>query len=194
MKTNGGQVQTVSIIATISELAHNQRSAITSDHQPDKVPPLQELRYPLHLPSLPAPPSPPPGPRSHPPPPPLNPRSPKMTVPATMMVPRTAAAASSTPHQTVNGHTMTKLERLNVSAIVRPNFDELSNGLVKSEYMNSTNVRRMEEGERRRRRVKKTGMARSGGRGQGQTPDWIRDIFGIAKKGNLEQLVSNFIK
>ena len=26
-------------------------------------------------------------------------------------------------------------------------------------------------------------------RGQGETPDWIRQLFGFAKKGNLERLV-----
>ena len=42
---------------------------------------------------------------------------------------------------------------------------------------------------RRRRRVK--GRSSSGrGAGQGETPDWIRELFALARRGNLDKLVS----
>jgi hypothetical protein len=42
------------------------------------------------------------------------------------------------------------------------------------------------DGERRRRRRRMKG--RSGG--QGDMPDWIRELFALARRGNLEKLVS----
>jgi hypothetical protein len=42
------------------------------------------------------------------------------------------------------------------------------------------------ERRRRRRRVK----GREAG-GQGETPDWIRELFALARRGNLDKLVSH---
>ena len=69
-------------------------------------------------------------------------------------------------------------------------FDEFSSGLNRSGFLNST-MKSMEPelGERRRRR-KKVRNVKNGTRGPGETPDWIKELFNFAKKGDLEQLVS----
>ena len=49
-------------------------------------------------------------------------------------------------------------------------------------------------GDRRRRKkkIRNVKNLRNGVRGQGETPDWIKQVFDFAKKGDLEQLVSSF--
>jgi len=74
-----------------------------------------------------------------------------------------------------------------VNGLVRPNFDEFSSGLGKAPYLNST-LKIDSDTERRRRRVKKPRSNIRVGRGQGETPDWIRELFGFARKGNLDRL------
>lgn len=216
MKGNNGQVQTVSIIDTISELANNQgdrakltqlskssrnqspgnASRISSRNQsPGRATNLQ-----LQLaPNPRLPPSPPSGPRSHPPPPPLNPRSPKVTVPSNLLAtninigPQSLKPMSLTsrtsPSSQYNGsnYSVNKLGSIHVTGLVRPNFDEFSSGLGKAPYLNST-LKIDSDIERRRRRVKKPRSNIRVGRGQGETPDWIRELFGFARKGNLDRL------
>ena len=46
------------------------------------------------------------------------------------------------------------------------------------------------ESERRRRRNKKSGGSRPSAGGSGDTPDWIRNVFVICRRGQLEKLVS----
>ena len=69
-------------------------------------------------------------------------------------------------------------------------FDEFTSGLDRSGFLNST-MKSLETdlGERRRRR-KKIRSVKNGARGPGETPDWIKELFSFAKKGDLEQLVS----
>merc|ERR1719367_1465440 len=65
------------------------------------------------------------------------------------------------------------------------NFDDFSSGLNKTGYLNST---MNDLGDRRQRRRKKIRNVKTGVRGQGETPDWIKELFNFAKKGNLEKL------
>ena len=71
-------------------------------------------------------------------------------------------------------------------------FDEFGSGLNRSGFLNST-MKSLETdlGERRRRR-KKVRNVKNGARGPGETPDWIKELFNFAKKGDLEQLVSSY--
>ena len=86
----------------------------------------------------------------------------------------------------------TKLSASNNSAVSMNNFEEFSSGLDTSGFLSSTIAgpeRPVARDSRRRtrgRRLKKNLEVR----GQGETPDWIRQLFGFAKKGNLERLVS----
>jgi len=216
MKGTSGQVQTVSIIDTISELANNQgdrakltqvakssrnqspgnASRISSRNQsPGRATNLQ-----LQLaPNTRHPPSPPSGPRSHPPPPPLNPRSPKVTVPSNLLATninigpqsfkQMSLTSRTSPSSQYNGsnYSVNKLGSIHVNGLVRPNFAEFSSGLGKAPYLNST-LKIDSDQERRKRRMKKPRSNIRVGRGQGETPDWIRELFGFARKGNLDGL------
>ena len=44
-------------------------------------------------------------------------------------------------------------------------------------------------GEDRRKRYRKGGRGSKKTGGEGQTPDWIRELFLVVKRGNLENLV-----
>ena len=218
MKGNNGQVQTVSIIDTISELANNQgdRAKLTqlSKSSRNQSPgnasristrnqsPGRAANLQLQLaPNSRLPPSPPSGPRSHPPPPPLNPRSPKVTVPSNLLATninigpqsfkQMSLTSRTSPSSQYNGsnYSVNKLGNIHVNGLVRPNFDEFSSGLGKAPYLNST-LKIDSDSDRRRRRVKKPRSNIRVGRGQGETPDWIRELFGFARKGNLDRLVS----
>ena len=89
----------------------------------------------------------------------------------------------------------TKLSASNNSAVSMNNFEEFSSGLDTSGFLSSTIAgpeRPVARDSRRRtrgRRLKKNLEVR----GQGETPDWIRQLFGFAKKGNLERLVSYWL-
>ena len=65
------------------------------------------------------------------------------------------------------------------------NFEEFASGLESSGYLNSTMAGQERPGVVRDTRRRLRGRVR----GQGETPDWIRQLFGFAKKGNLERLV-----
>ena len=65
------------------------------------------------------------------------------------------------------------------------NFEEFASGLETSGYLNSTMASQERPVVTRENRRKLRGRVR----GQGETPDWIRQLFGFAKKGNLERLV-----
>ena len=71
-------------------------------------------------------------------------------------------------------------------------FNNLFVGLTGAPYLNSTLRPSAAGGEadRRRRRTR-----RGGGRGggQGETPDWIRDLFVLVRRGNLDKLVSRLL-
>ena len=66
------------------------------------------------------------------------------------------------------------------------NFEEFASGLETSGFLNSTMAGQERPVVARETRRKLRGRVR----GQGETPDWIRQLFGFAKKGNLERLVS----
>ena len=195
MKGTNGQVQTVSIIDTISELAsnHGDRAKIT---QVSKVSSRTSSSSPGTVTS-------PGGPKFPPPPPPLNPRHPVMSVPPTFLATNISISQMSLPpHNTgVSGTSSmsTILHNSNSSrhkSLMTPtssgsrhsgNFDDFSSGLNKSGYLNST---MNDMADRRQRRRKKVRNIKTGVRGQGETPDWIKELFNFAKKGNLEKLVS----
>lgn len=87
-----------------------------------------------------------------------------------------------------NRFNTTKLSASNNST----NLEEFSSGLETSGFLSSTLAGQerpvVRDGRRRTRgRRSKRGLEV---RGQGETPDWIRQLFGFAKKGNLERLVS----
>ena len=65
------------------------------------------------------------------------------------------------------------------------NFEEFASGLETSGFLNSTMAGQERPVVARETRRKLRGRVR----GQGETPDWIRQLFGFAKKGNLERLV-----
>ena len=65
------------------------------------------------------------------------------------------------------------------------NFEEFASGLETSGFLNSTMAGQERPVVARENRRKLRGRVR----GQGETPDWIRQLFGFAKKGNLERLV-----
>ena len=65
------------------------------------------------------------------------------------------------------------------------NFEEFASGLETSGFLNSTMAGQERPVVTRENRRKLRGRVR----GQGETPDWIRQLFGFAKKGNLERLV-----
>ncbi len=55
-------------------------------------------------------------------------------------------------------------------------------------YMNST-IRTPGLVEDRRKRFRKGGRCSKNTGGEGQTPYWIRELFLVVKRGNLEKLV-----
>ena len=74
-------------------------------------------------------------------------------------------------------------------------MEEFASGLGRSSGQLNSTMRSpdTEPGDRRQRRRKKMRPVKSAGRGQGETPDWIKDLFNVAKRGNLERLVSTIV-
>ena len=72
----------------------------------------------------------------------------------------------------------------------RGDFSDFTSGLNRSGYHNST-MKSLDTSDMSDRRVRKKKKMRNGVRGQGETPDWIKEVFNFAKKGNLEKLVSS---
>ena len=162
MKGSNGQVQTVSIIDTISELAsnHGDRAKIT---QVSKV----SSRTSSSSPGTASVTSPG-GPKFPPPPPPLNPRHPVMSVPSNFLATNISISQMSLPpHNTGMSGTSSMSSILQNSSTSRHkslmtptstgsrhsgNFDDFSSGLNKTGYLNST---MNDLGDRRQRRRKK---------------------------------------
>ena len=92
-----------------------------------------------------------------------------------------------------NRFSTSKMSASNSSAVsMNTNFEEFSSGLETSGFLSSTLAgpeRPVVRDSRRRSRGRRTKKSLEV-RGQGETPDWIRQLFGFAKKGNLERLVS----
>ena len=79
----------------------------------------------------------------------------------------------------------------NSSVSMNTNFEEFSSGLDSSGFLSSDLAvpeRNLVKDSRRKARGRKIKRSLEV-RGQGETPDWIRQLFGFAKKGNLERLV-----
>ena len=76
-----------------------------------------------------------------------------------------------------------------------PAMEEFASGLGRGSGQLNSTMRSpdTEPGDRRQRRRKKMRPVKSAGRGQGETPDWIKDLFNVAKRGNLERLVSTIV-
>ena len=89
----------------------------------------------------------------------------------------------SLPVSTRFGNTSASASASAVS--LNTNFEEFASGLETSGYLNSTMAGQERPGVVRDNRRRLRGRVR----GQGETPDWIRQLFGFAKKGNLERLV-----
>ena len=186
-----GQVQTVSIIDTLSELAsnHGDRAKIS---QVSSSTPARSSR-PTSLVSGNSSKHPPP-------PPPLNPRHPVMSVPSPMLATNISISQMSLPPHNSNGvlhnsrQSSSKLSSLSPSAFNSSRtFDDFSTGLSRSGgFLNSTmkSVNSSDVSDKRRRRRKLYSGKTGDRRGQGETPDWIKELFTLAKKGNFERLVS----
>ena len=218
MKGGSAQVQTVSIIDTISELASNQgdrakitqvRSARTSSSSPSSKYPPPPPRHPMM--SMPASNflatninisqmSLPPHNSSA--------MSGTSSIPHSSMsgvssIPHNSSAMSGTasvlqnsmsgsssiPHNSMSSTSGSRMFSVNKAVNGRA-FEEFSTGLSRSSgFLNST-MKSMETDLGERRRRKKVRNLKNGARGQGETPDWIKELFNFAKKGDLEQLVS----
>ena len=164
MKGGSGQVQTVSIIDTISELASNQgdRAKITQ---------VAKLSA-----------RPRPSPASH-----------AAASAASGSLSLSSSSPASGPRAAVSSSFLAT--NINISQMSLPvsrsavslntNFEEFASGLESSGYLNSTMAGQERPGVVRDTRRRLRGRVR----GQGETPDWIRQLFGFAKKGNLERLV-----
>ena len=194
-------MQTVSIIDTISELASNQgdRERITQVRATRTSAPGTSLSAPapIKYPLLGSEQT-----SKYPPPPP---RHPMMSLPASnflatninisqMSLPPHNSMSASIPHSSMSGSSGPRQFSVSskaASAATGRAFDEFSSGLDRSGFLNST-MKSLETdlGERRRRR-KKIRSVKNGARGLGETPDWIKELFNFAKKGDLEQLVSD---
>ena len=213
MKGGSAQVQTVSIIDTISELASNQgdRERITQVRATRTSAPGTSMSAPapIKYPLLGSEQT-----SKYPPPPP---RHPMMSLPASnflatninisqMSLPphnsmsgassvlHSMSGTASIPHSSMSsssGPRQFSVSSKAASAATGRAFDEFSSGLDRSGFLNST-MKSLETdlGERRRRR-KKIRSVKNGARGPGETPDWIKELFNFAKKGDLEQLVSD---
>ena len=191
MKGGSGQVQTVSIIDTISELASNQgdRAKITQVAKLSARPRPSPASHAaasaasgsLSLSSS----SPASGPRAAVSSSFLatNINISQMSLPPT---PGPAPAPSSAPSRVYSSR---------VGVARSPAMEEFASGLGRSSGQLNSTMRSpdTEPGDRRQRRRKKMRPVKSAGRGQGETPDWIKDLFNVAKRGNLERLVSTIV-
>ena len=104
------------------------------------------------------------------------------------------SGTASIPHSSMSsgGQRQFNVSGKGASSVVNGRaFDDFSSGLNRSGFLNST-MKSLETdlGERRRRRKKVRNGVKNGARGPGETPDWIKELFNFAKKGDLEQLVS----
>ena len=188
MKGGSGQVQTVSIIDTISELASNQgdRAKITQ---------VAKLSA-----------RPRPGPASHAA---ASAASGSLSLSSSSPASGPRAAVSSSFLATnINISQMSlpptpgpapgpapassRVYSSRVGVARSPAMEEFASGLGRSSGQLNSTMRSpdTEPGDRRQRRRKKMRPVKSAGRGQGETPDWIKDLFNVAKRGNLERLVS----
>ena len=180
MKGTNGQVQTVSIIDTISELATNQgdRAKITQvsngaskttriNTSSTSSSPSKPGFSALSLSSG--------APRYPPQPPPV------LSPPSKFLATNINISQMSLPVSTRFGNTSASASAVSLNT----NFEEFASGLETSGYLNSTMAGQERPGVVRDNRRRLRGRVR----GQGETPDWIRQLFGFAKKGNLERLV-----
>ena len=190
MKGGSGQVQTVSIIDTISELASNQgdRAKITQVAKLSARPRPSPASHAaasaasgsLSLSSS----SPASGPRAAVSSSFLatNINISQMSLPPT---PGPAPGPAPAPSRVYSSR---------VGVARSPAMEEFASGLGRSSGQLNSTLRSpdTEPGDRRQRRRKKMRPVKSAGRGQGETPDWIKDLFNVAKRGNLERLVSRY--
>ena len=191
MKGGSGQVQTVSIIDTISELASNQgdRAKITQVAKLSARPRPSPASHAaasaasgsLSLSSS----SPASGPRAAVSSSFLatNINISQMSLPPTPGPAPGPAPASSRVYSS------------RVGVARSPAMEEFASGLGRGSGQLNSTMRSpdTEPGDRRQRRRKKMRPVKSAGRGQGETPDWIKDLFNVAKRGNLERLVSTIV-
>ena len=192
MKGGSGQVQTVSIIDTISELASNQgdRAKITQVAKLSARPRPSPASHAaasaasgsLSLSSS----SPASGPRA--------------AVSSSFLATNINISQMSLPPTPGPGpapapaHAPGRVYSSRVGVARSPAMEEFASGLGRSSGQLNSTLRSpdTEPGDRRQRRRKKMRPVKSAGRGQGETPDWIKDLFNVAKRGNLERLVSRY--
>ena len=191
MKGGSGQVQTVSIIDTISELASNQgdRAKITQVAKLSARPRPSPASHAaasaasgsLSLSSS----SPASGPRA--------------AVSSSFLATNINISQMSLPPTPgpapAHGPAPSRVYSSRVGVARSPAMEEFASGLGRSSGQLNSTMRSpdTEPGDRRQRRRKKMRPVKSAGRGQGETPDWIKDLFNVAKRGNLERLVSTIV-
>lgn len=174
MKGNSGHVQTVSIIDTISELAGGGAGGGGGGQVGRRLggggggggvrPRLGRSQSPGAPPSNPLS-------LQRAPPPPL-PRLPRM---AGLL----GAATSS------SGHLTTSISVNSLHSLPSYSFSDLRNAPAPPQR---TGLLAEHSGERKKRRGRR-GRQQGGSRGHSETPDWIRELFLWARKGDLERLV-----
>ena len=174
MKGNSGHVQTVSIIDTISELAGGGAGGGQAGRRLGGGG-VGGVRPRLGRSQSPGGPQP-----SNPlslqraPPPPL-PRLPRM---AGLLGPSTGNSSSS-------GHLTTSISVNSLHSLPSYSFSDLRNAPAPPQRPGLLSEH---SGERKKRRGRR-GRQQGGSRGHSETPDWIRELFLWARKGDLDRLV-----
>ena len=171
MKGNSGHVQTVSIIDTISELAGGGAGGGGGVGRRlgggGVRPRLGRSQSPAGPPSNPLS-------LQRAPPPPL-PRLPRMS--------GLLGAGANT------GHSLTTSISVNsLHSLPSYSFSDLRNAPAPP-HQQRPSILTEHSAERKKRRNGRRGRQQGGSRGHSETPDWIRELFLWARKGDLERLV-----
>ena len=168
MKGNSGHVQTVSIIDTISELAGG--GAGGGGRRLGGGVGVGGVRPRLGRSQSPGPPSNPLSLQRAPPPP--LPRLPRMA----------GLLGSAT-----SGHLTTSISVNSLHSLPSYSFSDLRSAPAPP-HQQRPGILTEHSGERKKRRGRR-GRQQGGSRGHSETPDWIRELFLWARKGDLERLV-----
>ena len=175
MKGNSGHVQTVSIIDTISELAGGGAGGggQVGRRLGGGGVGVGGVRPRLGRSQSPGPPSNPLSLQRAPPPP--LPRLPRMA--------GLLGAANSS-----GGHLTTSISVNSLHSLPSYSFSDLRNAPAPPHQQRPA-ILTEQASERKKRRGRRGNRQQGGSRGHSETPDWIRELFLWARKGDLERLV-----
>ena len=175
MKGNSGHVQTVSIIDTISELAGGGAGGGGAGQAGRRLGGGGGVRPRLGRSQSPGPPSNPLSLQRAPPPP--LPRLPRM---------------AGLLGNGGTGHLTTSISVNSLHSLPSYSFSDLRSAPAPAHQQRPGLNHSSTVVDRRKRRGRRGRGGQGGSRGHSETPDWIRELFLWARKGDLERLVSCF--